>query len=374
MLRVREVATQGSACAEKPAASGVSSHILPREGLPRASKPARLAAMAALGLALGAGGAVFTVSLVQAEDDAGIRAFHRQEAANRQALSQSGYTGIQPLPRASAYAPARSGWHIPLLRMQPDGRIAHPPVELNPFRQRAAADAPKRQAKRTTQARLDTVSGAADVARTICVRLCDGFHAPIGYLRAASDMKAHEALCQAMNPGIPVKVFRVAAGSANIGDAQAADGKRYDALPMAYSHESTKDAAACRPAIVQAGERRVSLLRDFTLRPGDSVVLDGKVRTFVGGSNWPYSTRDFRDFRSASELSNGQRKQIDERVGISRMEAEARGLRRQMRLREASLHDDSIASDANESFTLRGSLDPTRRSAVRMISLTNASQ
>lgn len=367
MLRVREVPARVPARDERSVTPGVCTEVLPRAG-----KPARLASMAALGIALGAGGAVFTVSLVQAEDDAGIRAFHRQEFANRQALQQSGSNAIQP--RASAYAPARSGWQVPLLRMEPDGRIAHPPVELNPFRQRAAADAPKRQAKRTTQARLDTVSGAADVARTICVRLCDGFHAPIGYLRAASDMKAHEALCQAMNPGIPVKVFRVAAGSASIGDAQAADGKRYDALPMAWSHETTRDAAACRPAIVQAGERRVSLLRDFTLRPGDSVVLDGKVRTFVGGSNWPYSTRDFRDFRSASELSNGQRKQIDERVGISRMEAEARGLRRQMRLREASLHDDSVASDANESFTLRGSLDPTRRHAVRIISLTNASE
>lgn len=372
MLRVRDVPAWAPARDESSVSPSVCREKIGRAIAPRAGKPARLAAMAALGLTLGAGGAVFTISLVQAEDDAGIRAFHRQEFADRQALQQSQHAAGQT--RASAYAPARSGWQIPLFRTEPDGRIAHPPVGLNPFRQRAAADAPKRQAKRTTQARLDTVSGAADVARTICVRLCDGFHAPIGYLRAASDMKAHEALCQAMNPGIPVKVFRVAAGSANIGDAQAADGKRYDALPMAWSHETTQDAAACRPAIAQAGERRVSLLRDFTLRPGDSVVLDGKVRTFVGGSNWPYSTRDFRDFRSASELSNGQRKQIDERVGISRMEAQARGLRRQMRLREASLHDDTIASDANEGFTLRGSLDPTRRGPVRMISLTNASQ
>lgn len=359
MLRVRDVATQGSSCAERPAASSAWTGPLPRGG-----KPARLAALAALGLALGAGGAVFTVSLVQAEDDAGIRAFHRQEAA----LRQSRQAASQPaLPRASAYAPARSGWQIPLLRMEPDGRIAHPPVELNPFRKRHVAADPKRQPRRISQARLDTVSGAADVARTICVRLCDGFHAPIGYLRAATDIKAHEALCQAMNPGIPVKVFRVAAGSAEIGEAQAADGKRYNALPMAWSHESTRDAAACRPAIVQAGERRVSLLRDFTLRPGDSVVLDGKVRTFVGGSRWPYSTHDFRDFRSASELSKGQRKQIDDRVGISRMEAQARGLRRQMRLREASLHDDSVASDAV--VALRGSLDPVMRGPVRVISL-----
>ncbi|KPF70822.1 hypothetical protein IP69_08725 [Bosea sp. AAP35] len=326
--------------------------------------------MAVLGLTLGAAGAVLTVSMVQAEDDAGIRAFHRQEAANRQALRQSSHATSplpQAQPRAVAYAPARSGWQIPLLRMEADGRIMHPPVDLNPFRQRAQA--PVRQPRRPAQARLDTVSGAADVARTICVRLCDGFHAPIGFLRAASDIKAHEALCQAMNPGIPVKVFRVAAGASEIGNAQAADGQRYRALPMAYSHETTRDAAACRPAIVQAGERRVSLLRDFTLRPGDSVVLDGKVRTFAGGSRWPYSPRDFRDFRSAAELSKNQRQQIDDRVGISRQEAQARGLRRQMRLREASFQDDSILSDAGDRFILRGSLDPVRRGPVRVISL-----
>lgn len=368
MLRVRDVAKQAVTCAERTVATSVSAETLSRNSKPRASGPARLAALGALGLALGAGGAIFTVSLVQAEDDAGIRAFHRQEAASRQAV---GYRAApQPVqPRAYAYAPARSGWQIPLLRMEADGRIAHPPVDLNPFRQRAAVDGSRQQARNGAHVRLDTVSGAADVARTICVRLCDGFHAPIGYLRAASDMKAHEALCQAMNPGIPVKVFRVAAGAPDIGSAQAADGKRYSALPMAYSHESTRDAAACRPAIAKAGERRISLLRDFTLRPGDSVVLDGKVATFTGGSRWPYSTRDFRDFRSASELSKGQRKQIDERVGISRMEAEARGLRRQMRLREASLHDDNLASDAVDGFALRGSLDPVRRGPVRMISL-----
>ena len=235
--------------------------------------------------------------------------------------------------------------------MQADGRIAHPPIGLNPFKPRHAVTAPQDAPKRKAAVRRDAVSGAADSARTICVRLCDGFHAPIGHLRASSDMKAHETLCQAMNPGIPVKVFRVAAGSATIDDARAADGKRYGALPVAYGHETSAD-PACRPAIVQAGERRVSLLRDFTLRPGDSVVLDGKVRTFTGGSSWPYSLNDFRDFRSAAELSGDQRRQIDDRVGVSRMEAEARGLRRQMRLREASLRDDSVASDARPAARL----------------------
>ncbi|CAN7211920.1 DUF2865 domain-containing protein [Bosea sp. LjRoot9] len=343
--------------------------------------------MTGLGLALGAGGAIFTISLVQAEDDAGARTFLLQEGANRRAAQQAASAPAAP----TAYAPSRGRWELPLWRTQADGRIAHPTVSLNPFRphdapagvaerQHAKTQQAKTQQARTQQAktwqamtrqavRLDTVSGAADVARTICVRMCDGFHAPIGYLRNQSDMKAHEALCQAMNPGIPVKVFRVAAGAATIEEAQAADGKRYSALPVAHGHETSAD-PACRPAIVQAGERRVSLLRDFTLRPGDSVVLDGKVRTFMGGSRWPYSTSDFRDFRKASELSKGQRQQIDERVGISRMEAQARGLRRQMLLREASLHDDSVVSDA---VPLRGTLDPTARGQARIIPIATSS-
>jgi hypothetical protein len=361
MLRVREVASPVSAGPQdSPAPASASAATAPR-------RSARLAALGALGLALGVGGTVLTVSLVQAEDDAGIRAFHLQEAANREARrAQSAGYAPQVMTRPTAYAPARSSWQIPLLQTAPDGRLAHPPVDLNPFRQRAATDPAAARSRRTPEARLAALN---EGSRTLCVRLCDGFHAPIGQLRGAADIPAHEALCQAMNPGIPVKVFRLSGGVSDVGEAQSADGKRYRALPMAYAFETTRDAAACRPAIVQAGERRVSLLRDFTLRPGDSVVLDGKVRTFMGGSRFPYSPRDFRDFRSAAELTKSQRREIDERVGISRLEAQARSVRRQMLLREASLHDDNLASDAESRFVLRGTLDPARRGPVRMISL-----
>jgi hypothetical protein len=364
MLRVREVTARGVSRDDKPVASSASATVLSR-----GSRPARLAAMAALGLSLGAGGALFTVSLVQAEDDGGVRAFQQQEAASRRA-ARAPQQGVYASSLATAYAPSRGTWQLPLLQMKPDGRIAHPPINLNPFQQRRIATAAKQPAKaQRAAARLDTVSGAADIARSICVRLCDGFHAPLGYVQTNADLKAHEVLCQAMNPGVPVKVFRVAAGANTIDDARSADGKqRYSTLPMAYAHEKSAD-PACRPAIVQAGERRISLLRDFTLRPGDSVVLDGKVRTFAGGSRWPYSTADFRDFRSSAELNKAQRQQIDDRVGVSRMEAEARSLRRQLRLREASLQDGNFASDA---ISLRGSLDPSTRGPVRIIPIVSS--
>lgn len=311
----------------------------------------RLAAMAGLGLALGASGAVLTVSLVQAEDDAGIRAFHREEAARRAERSpaRAAYASV-PI---SAYAPARQTWSVPFFQARPDGRISPPPVDLNPFRPVQVAPKQAQQKPKLPAIRYDTVSGAADVTRTICVRLCDGFHAPIGHLRGQSDLRAHEALCQAANPGVPVKVFKVAAGAATIDDAVASDGKTYRALPMAYAYERGAD-PACRPAIATVNDRRVSLLRDFTLRPGDSIVLDGRVRTFNGGK-WPYTTADFRDFRGSPELTASDRRKIDEKVGISHTEAQVRTLRRQMRVREASLHDDNFASDA---LGLRGGFDP----------------
>ncbi len=363
MLRVREVparvfARDGEVLA---AVSGKTKTA-------RRSPAARLLALAALGVALGSGGIVLTASMVQAEGDAGAREFIMQEAARRTEqtrLRNAAYTSTRYAPQANAYAPAGHGWRLPLMQTLPDGRLAHPPVDLNPFRKSARKPAERRRkVAATATASLDTVTGAANRAQTFCVRLCDGFPAPIGYLRAAGDMKAHEALCQAANPGVPVKVFRMAAGATGMADAVAADGKRYGALPMAFSHEKAAD-PACRSPIVQVGERRISLLRDITLRPGDSVVLDGKVSTFTGGSSWPYSRRDFRDFRTASELSKSQRKQIDERVGISRMEAQERSVRRQMRVREARLHDDTFASDA----ILRGTVDPTARESVRLIPL-----
>ena len=363
MLRVREVpAWVFARDGEVLAAGSGKTRIASR------NPAARLLALAALGVAIGSGGMVLTASMVLAENDA-ARESNLQEIArrNEQArLRNAAYTSTQTAPQASAYAPTGHGWRLPFMQTRPDGRLAQPQIELNPFRKSVQKSTNhQRKIAGTTSATLDMATGAADRAQTFCVRLCDGFHAPIGYVRSSGDLKAHEAICKAMNPGIPVKVFRVAAGGAGIADAVAADGKRYSALPMAFSHEKAAD-PACRPAIVQAGERRVSLLRDITLRPGDSVVLDGKVSTFTGGSGWPYSRRDFRDFRTASELSKTQRKQIDEQVGISRMEAQALSVRRQMRVREAQLQDDTVASDA----VLRGTVDPTTREPVRLISLS----
>jgi hypothetical protein len=335
--------------------------FLPRSDASRL-RIVRLAALSSLGVALGAGGAVLTVSLVQAEGDGwGVREFHMQEHKR----IENARRAAAPAPKAApvtyyapaAYAPSRL-ITLPLFQTNPDGRLAAPAVNLNPFKKVASPQARKKARKGghtlTDRVALDVVSGSANVARTICVRLCDGFHAPIGYLAASSDLPAHEALCKAMNPGVPVKVFKVAAGAQSIDEATAVDGKTYGVLPMAYSHEKSAD-PACRPRITGASERRVSILKDFTLRPGDSVVVEGSARVFSGAQAYPFSAHDFRDFRATSRISDAERRKIDNTIGLSFQAAAARAARNAARLREANLsHSRNFASDV--SYSLRGAV------------------
>jgi hypothetical protein len=324
---------------------------------PSMPRTGRYAALAALGVILGAGGAVVSVSYVQAFDESGIRQvqmedFNRSSGARAAARQQAIYNYAP-----SSYAPARS-LSMPFFRSSDSGRlVAPPPVQLNPFARVEPGQQPRKQAARrkptVTNVALDTVSGAASTARSICVRVCDGFHAPLGYIAAQSDVKAHEALCRAMNPGVPVKVFRVAAGATSIDNAVGPDGKSYASLPMAFAHEKSAD-PACRPGIVQADERRVSILKDFTLRPGDAVVVNGSARIFSGSGSYPFRTSDFRDFRSSGRLSDIERRKMDLAIGHSFKVATEREARRSIRMREASLTMPGTATDIP--LSLRGSV------------------
>ena len=346
---------------------------------PARGRNMRIAALALLGTALGAGGMIAAVSLVEAGDDASARSFLQQEAARRHVARPVPVTSSAYSSTASSYAPQQRSWSMPLFRSTPEGKIAQPVLNLNPFHPRDVAKAknPARQGQAIATRSLplpvedaeglNVVSGAADTTRTICVRMCDGFHSPIGYLRAASDLAGHEALCKAQNPDIPVQVFKVGAGEATIDNAVARDGKLYGRLPVAYGHERSSD-PACRPAIAGANDRRVSLLRDFTLRAGDTVVLNGQAKVFNGGSRWPYAASDFRDFRSSPYLSAAQRKKIDDMVGVSRQEAAVRATRRMARLQEASFQPRNTVFDVTP-VVLRGgqSAGDNTPSAVRVV-------
>lgn len=351
------------------------------------ARTVRLAALSAAAMAIGAGLTILGVSFVQAGDDAGVREFQQQEAlrgrAGRQPhaaapVAAAPVAAYRPSNAASFYAPpAPRGLPTIVFGKTSGGKLIEPPINLNPF-QPTLSKAERKALGRAlvtlqngeTAAGFDRASGASASARSICVRLCDGFHAPIGNLSAASDLPAHEALCRAANPGIPVKIFRVAAGAQTIDGATSADGRTYASLPMAYAFEKKGD-QACRPSIVQANERRVSLLRDFTLRAGDTVVLDGHAKVFGGSAFWPYQAADFSDFRRAGQLSPNQRRNIDRIVGISAVAAAKRAERRSALVREASLatlrDGQERASDVGP-FFLRGSVDvSTTPAQIRVI-------
>ncbi len=303
---------------------------------------ARMVALGSLGIVLGAGGAILAVSGVQAFDEAGVRDFFVQEQRRKEGIQRARVVQPQqPVYYAPAsYAPNRSTI-LPFLQNGDNGRLAAPEINLNPFKRQAVKPGAKAAARSggrtmTNEVAVDTVSGASNTTRTICVRVCDGFHAPLGYLASQSDLGAHEALCKAMNPGIPVKVYKVAAGATTIDEATGPDGKSYASLPMAFSHEKAAD-PACRPKIVQAGERRVSVLRDFTLRPGDTVVIGGSARVFSGANRYPFQSADFQDFRNSARLSDQERRNIDAKIGLSFTAAAERTARRASRLKEASL-------------------------------------
>lgn len=310
-------------------------------------------ALGLLGAALGAGGTVLTVSYVQAEGgSSGVYEVIQQDYRRREATRRPAQQQVYYAP--AAYAPARN-LALPLFQTNSDGRLAAPAINLNPFMPKSATRSARKKAKAKSlanQVALDTVSGAANVTRTICVRVCDGFHAPIGYLGSNADLPAHEALCKASNPGVPVKIYRVPAGAQTIDDAIGPDGKTYGVLPMAFSHEKSAD-PACRPKIVQRSERRVSIFKDFTLRPGDSVVVEGSARVFNGAQRYPYRAGDFSDFRASEQLSGDQRRKIDQTIGHSFTVAAERSARRAVRLKEANLAQGrNRASDML--YSLRG--------------------
>jgi Protein of unknown function (DUF2865) len=323
----------------------------------------RMAALAGLGLSLGAGASLLAVSLVQAENDSGIRDVQRGDFNSRRGIQATAPTQ-RPVYSSYVAAPAQN----PLSNMRNGGQLFFPSLNLNPFKQRADMNgaAKRRVAKQAvytpnSEIAVDTVSGAANVTRTICVRMCDGFHAPLGYLDSASDLPGHEALCKAMNPGVPVKLFKVAAGETDLDKAVSSDGKTYGSLPVAYAHEKSAD-PACRPAITTA--QRVSLLRDFTLRAGDAVVVGTSARVFNGGTKYPYAASDFRDFRSSELLSAADRQRIDNIVGASRADKMKRDARNAIKRREASNLSGMTANDADP--VLRGSFAASDHVALRV--------
>ncbi|QLP97713.1 MAG: DUF2865 domain-containing protein [Rhodoblastus sp.] len=160
--------------------------------------------------------------------------------------------------------------------------------------------------------------------RAVCVRLCDGYHFPLGAVNGAGDARAQAGMCQSLCPGAPARVYVMQPGSEKIEDAMSLDGRRYDRLPVAFRHANTRDdTCSCRPVGADVGSPLMSLLDDLTLRRGDAIVTAKGVRVFRGATRWPLRHRDFVRV-GETKLSPGARAAL---ATIDRLNARAQRAR-----------------------------------------------
>lgn len=182
--------------------------------------------------------------------------------------------------------------------------------------------ATRRSARFVSPASVSVAAGAPVPLgrRSICVRLCDGFFFPVGDLRDENDIAGHEAACASQCPGAPTKLYMEPGGTDKIDDAYSARGhKPYSALPVAYRHASaTGDFCSCHAATAQPA---LAILRDFTLRKGDSVATPLGIKVFRGAQHWPYKRNDFVGLNQAKELNE------QERGTLTALERAAKGLK-----------------------------------------------
>jgi hypothetical protein len=264
-----------------------------------------------LGIVLGSFAAfMLSPSILSARDDGVFELIHSDSRVRTRPATRS----LAPAVAPTAY------WSAPQL-----------PAAL-PYGA-ALGPAPGREPRQARRSGTRTASTAAGT-RSVCVRMCDGFHFPIGEVRGEADLKAHEALCTASCPSAPVRLFTLAPGQDEIEAAIGRDGRRYADLPMALAYRQGIDTRAClcaKPG--QSLASRIPIRADFTLRPGDAVVTTTGARVFVGGKRLPWREASFQDFRKAKVLSKNQRAGIDTLLGVSRRQEAARQWRREARVR-----------------------------------------
>ena len=196
-------------------------------------------------------------------------------------------------------------------------------------------------------------------SRAVCVRMCDGYHFPAGDVGSNADVPAQEALCQARCPAAPVRLFTVEAGR-DIEDARRGN-QTYRNLPMAFAHQRSLDpTCSCERGPAQA--KRVSILKDLTLKKGDVVVLDAGAKVFNGAERWPYKSRDFSDLKSSKTLGVVAQKQIERVVGVAPPDT----ARRSLRGRGKSV-DPAPASEALPEVEATGSVPAEGSRKVRVI-------
>lgn len=214
---------------------------------------------------------------------------------------------VQPQPQAATES---SGASFLSLFAPPTPRpVERLPVAADPLRPPALSLTvnPRQNPPEGGLAPRASFSGGNRVA--YCVRLCDGRYFP---LSNAADAGEEGALCNALCPGTPTKVFVSSDGSGAIDGAVEGEGRRraaYSSLATAFAYrEKTVPACGCHAR--GYGMTPVGLANDPTLRPGDIVATDKGLKTFRGARFRPYRAGDFIDVARYENFSPALRRQL----------------------------------------------------------------
>ncbi len=282
----------------------------------------------ALAAAVLLGAAVSGTLIVNAADDYGVRDFIRNSARQR----VTGQAELPPLfrryaPAAAVTAPARRyvGYAPFAVFEEPQGLSLPQRSDLRSA-STAKSNFPKGSPRALATRMTVTPAGkeTAGIPRTFsyCVRLCDGFHFPVGTVAPESDISAHEAACTQACPASPVRLFKAHPGSDGIDDARDAGGRRYRDLKAAFSYRSSRDSTcSCNGAGTGIAQRAVST--DFTLRSGDVVMTENGLRVFAGGERFPYVKSQFASLRGSGQLNDASRQNLERINATSRPASQA---------------------------------------------------
>ena len=121
------------------------------------------------------------------------------------------------------------------------GGQSQPTYATETVPQRAEILDPALEQKKTEEKARKSVGGSMPV----CVRTCDGFFFPVNY-QGAGDDDQYAEVCQASCPASTAELYWMQAG-ADLDTAATEDGKRYTALPTAFSYRKSYDpACSCK--------------------------------------------------------------------------------------------------------------------------------
>lgn len=266
-------------------------------GIPAPSNRRRRTAIAffcALGVVT-AGLTTFLADIrsVLAFSDESAASFFRKDRAARQGGAAT------PL----FYAPPSAPVARPLTATIPAGSQRPPATTTDAAKKKAA----KKHTNEDTPAAVSLGAGHAG-ARSVCVRLCDGYHFPVADAPSGGGVAAHEAICSSTCPGAPTRLYVIPSGTDDISRAYSArEGRPYAALPVALRHTNKRDLTCSCRRNNESQASLVSLYRDFTLRSGDAVMTNSGFQVFRGAKQWPYKASDFTNVNS-SRLAAGERR------------------------------------------------------------------